>query len=104
MKFEPVVQEEMSFKDIFYLELWRPFCSVQWNHLCNFGRLGIKRNNSVKVFLIWSSDSRDMSLKIYLIWSSGGPFVQWSRTICATIVEGILRNNSLNLFRIWASG
>ena len=28
----------MSFKDISYLELWRPFCSVVRNHLCNFGR------------------------------------------------------------------
>ena len=38
IKFGPVVQEEMSFKDISYLELWWPFCSVEWNHLCNFGR------------------------------------------------------------------
>ena len=28
----------MSFKDISYLELCLPFCSVEWNHLCNFGR------------------------------------------------------------------
>ena len=28
----------MPFKDISYLELWRPFCSVGWNHLCDFGR------------------------------------------------------------------
>ena len=28
MKFGPVVQEEESFKDISYLELWHPF--VQW--------------------------------------------------------------------------
>ena len=28
----------MSFKDISYLELWRPFCSAEQNHLCNFGR------------------------------------------------------------------
>ena len=21
-----------------YLELWRPFCSAEQNHLCNFGR------------------------------------------------------------------
>ena len=28
----------MSFKDISYLELWPPFCSVEMNHLCNFGR------------------------------------------------------------------
>ena len=32
----PVVQ--MSFKDISYLEFWRPFCSVEWHHLCNFGK------------------------------------------------------------------
>ena len=24
-------------KDIAYLELWQPFCSVEHNHLCNFG-------------------------------------------------------------------
>ena len=28
----------MSFKDIAYLELWQPLCSVDWNHLCNTGR------------------------------------------------------------------
>ena len=29
----------MLFKYISYLELWRPFCSAEWNHLCNFGRV-----------------------------------------------------------------
>ena len=40
MKFEfgPVVQEEMPFKGISYLELWQPFCSVEHNHWCHFGR------------------------------------------------------------------
>ena len=28
----------MSFKDISYLALWRPLCSVEWNHLCTIGR------------------------------------------------------------------
>ena len=28
MKFGPVVQEQMSFKDICYLELWQPLRSV----------------------------------------------------------------------------
>ena len=37
MKFRPVVQE-MPFKDISYLELWQPLCSVDWKHLCNIGR------------------------------------------------------------------
>ena len=32
MKFGLVVQEEMSFKDISYLELWQPLSSVDWNH------------------------------------------------------------------------
>ena len=37
--FGSVVQEEKLFKDISYLELWQPFCSAEWNHLCNFGRM-----------------------------------------------------------------
>ena len=36
MKFGPVVQE-MAFKDISYLELLQPLCSVDWHHLCNIG-------------------------------------------------------------------
>ena len=28
----------MSLKDISYLELWQSLCSVEWNHLCNFGK------------------------------------------------------------------
>ena len=28
----------MPIKDISYLELRQPFCSADWNHLCNFGR------------------------------------------------------------------
>ena len=37
-EFGHVVQEEMLVKDITYLELWQPFCSVERNHLCYFGR------------------------------------------------------------------
>ena len=37
-KLGPVVQEEMLFKGISYLELWQPFYSVEQHHLCNFGR------------------------------------------------------------------
>ena len=33
-----MVQEDMSLKDMSYLELWQPLCSVELNHLCNFGR------------------------------------------------------------------
>ena len=38
VKFGSLVQEKMLFKDISYLELWRPFCSVERNHLCKLGR------------------------------------------------------------------
>ena len=37
-EFGPMVQEEMPFKGISYLELWLPFCSAERNHLCKFGR------------------------------------------------------------------
>ena len=33
-----MVQEEMPFKGISYLELWQHFCSAERNYLCNFGR------------------------------------------------------------------
>ena len=33
-----VVQEKMQFKDISLIELWGPLCSLERNHLCNFGR------------------------------------------------------------------
>ena len=34
----PVVREKMVVKDISYLGLWRPFCSEERNHSCNFGK------------------------------------------------------------------
>ena len=43
-------------------------------------------------------------MKVFLVWSSGSPFVQWSVTICAILVEGIIKNNSVKLFSIWISG
>ena len=36
-KLGPVFQE-MSFKDMSYLELWQSLCSVDWNHLCSIRR------------------------------------------------------------------
>ena len=29
---------------------------------------------------------------------------QWSKTVCAILVEGIMRNISVKLFKIWTSG
>ena len=98
MKFGPLVQEEMSFKDISYLELRQPICSVIWNHLCNIER---RHHEEQPCEIILNLDQwlrRKNCLKVFLIWSSGSPFVQQSITICAILVEGIKRNNSVKLF------
>ena len=97
MKFEPLVQEEMLFKDISYLELWWPFCSAEWNHLCHFERRH-HEEQICEIILNLDQWFKRCRLKIFLILSSGGPFVQRSRTVCAILVEGIMRNNSVNLF------
>ena len=47
MKFELVVQMEMSFTDISYVELWQPKGTGK---ICAILVEGIMRNNSVKLF------------------------------------------------------
>ena len=37
-EFGPMVQMEMLFKGISYLELWQAFVQQSINHLCNFGK------------------------------------------------------------------
>ena len=95
--FGPVVQE-MSCKDIACLELWRPFCSAEQNHLRNFnmGYYEVQFCKIVSNLDQWFR--RRCLIKKFLIWSSGGPFVQWSKNICAVLVEGIKKNNSVKLF------
>ena len=59
--------QEMSFKVISYLELWRPLCLAQWNHLCNFGR-GHHEENFCEIILNLDQwFSRRCGLKIFLI-------------------------------------
>ena len=62
-----MVQEEISFKDISYLELWQPFFSAEWNSLCNFGR-GYYEEQFCEIILnldkwLW----RKCHLKIFLL-------------------------------------
>ena len=97
MKFGLVVQEEMSFKEISYLELWQPLCSVDWNHLCNFRR----RHEEQSCEIILNLDQwfrKKCRLKVFLIWSSSRLSIQPSITISAILVEGIMVNNSVKLF------
>ena len=87
----------MGFKDISYLELWRPFFSAEQNHLCSFGRRHHEEKFCEIIFNLDKWFKWRCRLKIFLIWSSGGPFAQRSRTICAILVDGIMRNNSVKL-------
>ena len=98
MKFGQVVQKEMLFKDISYLELWQPICSANRKHLCNFGRRYHEKRVCEIILNFDQSFRWKCCLKVFLIWSSGSPFVQQSVTICAILVEGIMRNNSVKLF------
>ena len=44
-----------------------------------------------------------MSFKRFLIWSSGGPAVQWSKTIYVILKEGIMENTHVKLYEIRTS-
>ena len=59
---------EMSFTDISYLKLWRPFCSAEQNHLCNFGR-GYQEEQFCEIILNLDQWFRRCCLKDFL---SGG--------------------------------
>ena len=50
----PVVQERCCLNILSYLELWRPFCTTEWNHLCNFGRVH-RVKQFCESFGIWTS-------------------------------------------------
>ena len=65
-----------EFKKIYisYLELWRPFCSAEWNHLCNFGRRHHEEQFCEIILNLDRCFRKKCHLKIFLIWRPGGPF------------------------------
>ena len=46
----------MLFKDIYYLELWRPMVIAQLNHLCNLYR-GHYEEHSCEIICRWKSQT-----------------------------------------------
>ena len=82
-EFGPVVQE-MPFKDIYYLELWRAFCSAEWNHsagpFCWTICAIFSRGQEEQFCEILKLDQwfRSCLWRIILIWCPGGPFIQQS--------------------------
>ena len=71
-----MVQEDMPFKDISDLEPWRPFCSAEQNHLCNFGR-GYQEEQFCEIILNLDQWFRRCHLK-YFLSGTGSPPVRWS--------------------------
>ena len=90
--------QKILFKDIFYLELWQPFCLADRNHLRNFGRRNHEKQFCEFLLNFDQWFRRKCILNVFLIWSSDSPVVQQSVTMCAILVEGIQRNNSVKLF------
>ena len=56
-------------------------------------------NSCTKILRILASGSREVDVsKVFYIFSAGVRFVQWRKTICAILVEGIISNISINYF------
>ena len=87
IKCGPVVQEEMSFKDRSYLELWQLPLFGGLDPLCDIGRRHHEEQSCEIILNLDQWFRRKCSLKVFLIWSSGSPFVQRSIIICAILVE-----------------
>ena len=94
----------MSFKDISYLELWRPHCSVERNHLCNFGNRHHKEQFCELILSLDQRFRKRCRLETFLIKNSGSPLVQRSEIILTMLVKGIMGNISVKLVLILNRG
>ena len=60
------------------MELWQPFCSAEWNHLCNFGSRYYEEL-FCEIILNLGLVQEEMSFKIFLIWCSGDLYDRFSK-------------------------
>ena len=68
------------------------------NLLCNFDR-GLQNGQFCEIILNFEQVvQEEMSFLKIILWSPGGPFVQRSGTICASLVEGFIGNLHVKLF------
>ena len=89
--------QEISFKEISYLELWGPFCPADQNHLSNFCR-----GNNAEQFCGIILNLDQMSLKDLL--SRALAALMFGRAVYAILVESIIKNIPVKLFQLWTSG
>ena len=76
LKIRPAFQEEISFNDISYLELWQPLCSMEWNHLCNFGKVH-HEEQFCEIFLIGPVVQEKMPFKDFSHLELWRPLCLW---------------------------
>ena len=98
-----MVQKEILFKDISYLELWRPFCSAEQNHLCNFGR-GHYEEQFCEIILNSGQWSRRCRLKDFLSGALAALLFSGVEKIYAILKEGIMGDIHVKLYEIRTSG
>ena len=77
----------MLFKEVLYLELWRPFCLAEQNHLCNIGREHHEEQFNEVILNLDQWFRRRCSLKTFLTKSSSGTYLQTSGPIFAILVD-----------------
>ena len=87
----------MPFKGISYLELWQPFCLVERNNLCNFGR-GYYEKQFCEFILNLGQWFRRRCLLNDLLSVSLAP------SCYALLKEGIIGNIHVKLYEICTSG
>ena len=89
----------MSFKDISYLELWRPFLfSKERNHLYDFGKGSYKEQLS-EIILKFGPVVREGVIKTHFLSRAlANPLFGGAKPFVAILVDGIMMNNSVKLF------
>ena len=70
-----MVKKEMSFKDISYPEFCQPVCSIDRNHLYNFGSRYHERKFGEIILNFDQWFRTKCGLMVFLSWTSGSPFV-----------------------------
>ena len=80
------------------LETLFKFCSVELNHLCNFGRGHHEEHFCDFYFEFRPVVKEKMTFKDISYLELWLPFDQWFGTICEILVEGIMRKTSATYF------
>ena len=98
-----MVQEEISFEDISYLELWWPFCSAEQNNLCNFNRGHYEVHFYKSISSLGQWFKRRCRLKD-CYWELWRPSCSVEQNRLCNLKEGSIGNTHVKLYEIRTSG